>query len=209
MRPREVSYDINTAVKFDILQSNNITKDDSKKKENYDSLKSYAISNIIKKEPESYEPTYNIPLHPPKVDNSKRQYASKGKPIKFHESASIVKLDPQVLGEINSGPKPVNFLNFMAMFEDPSELNEVNIGKLLGVDAGKICELQEKVRKIMQYVNAAGNSDGKNKAVSALKNIKCDLDENLENIESVIANVENIDKIIYGAEETKVVFQMK
>ena len=209
MRPREVSYDINTAVKFDILQSNNITKDDSKKKENYDSLKSYAISNIIKKEPESYEPTYNIPLHPPKVDNTKRQYASKGKPIKFHESASIVRLDPQVLGEINSCQKPVNFLNFMAMFDDPSELNDVDIGKLLGIDLGKICELKEKVNKIMQYVNAAGNSDGKSKAVSVLKNLRCDLDENIENIDSIVANVENIDKIIYGKEETKVVFQMK
>ena len=32
MRPREVSYGINTAMKFKILQSNNITRDDTKKK---------------------------------------------------------------------------------------------------------------------------------------------------------------------------------
>ena len=207
MRPREVSYDLNTAIKFDILQSNNITKDDSKKRESYDILKSYAISNIIKKEGESYEPPHNIQFPPPKVDNTKRQYASKGKPIKFHEKATIVKLDPQVLGEINSCQKPVNFLNFMAMFNDENELSEVDIEKLLGIELEKIGTSKQKVNKIIHYVNKGGA--GKNEALSSLKNILNQLDNNIENIDNVAANVGNIDKIIYGPEETKVVFQMK
>lgn len=208
MRPREVSYDLNTAIKFDILQSNNITKDDSKKPETYESLKSYAISTIFKKEGESYEPTHNIDFKPPKIENVKRQYASKGKPVKFHEKATIVKLDPQILGEINSSQKPVNFLNFMAMFDDQSELNEVDIEKLLGLELEKIGTMKQKVNRIMQYVNQ-GSGAGKNQAMSSLNNVLSQLDNNIENIDNVAANVENIDKIIYGPEETKVVFQMK
>ena len=46
MRLRENSYGINTATKFKILQSNNITKDDSKKKENYEQLEEYAGAKI-------------------------------------------------------------------------------------------------------------------------------------------------------------------
>ena len=53
-------------------------------------------------------------------------YLSKGKPLKFHENASIVKLNQSDLGEIISSQKQVNFLTFMAIF-DESELNEIDI----------------------------------------------------------------------------------
>ena len=84
------------------MQSNNITKDDSKKKENYDQLEEYAGANLSKKEPNSTEVNHNIPMKPPKPVNGKRIYSSKGKPIKFHESASVAKLSQADLGEINS-----------------------------------------------------------------------------------------------------------
>ena len=207
MRAREVSYGINTAMKFKILQSNNITKDDSKKKENYEQLEEYASSNLYKKEGDSIEQSHNIPLHPLKPDNSKRIYLSKGKPIKFHENASIVKLNQSDLGEINSSQKQVNFINFMAMF-DESELNEIDMEQLLGINFEKFGTLKEKLGRIMEYVKSA-QGEGKNEAMGVIKDKINQIDNNLQNIDNISGNIENIDKIIYGQNETKVVFQMK
>ena len=207
MRPREVSYGINTAMKFKILQSNNITRDDTKKKENYEQLEEYATSNLIKKEADSYEPTHNIPLHPIKPDNTKRLYSLKGKPIKFHENASIAKLNQTDLGEINSSLKHVNFLTFMAMF-DENEIEAIDMEQLLGISYEKYGLLKEKLDKITDYVKKA-KGDGKNEALAVLNDKKNQIENDIKNIDNISGNIENIDKIIYGANETKVVFQMK
>ena len=207
MRPREVSYGINTAMKFKILQSNNITRDDTKKKENYEQLEEYATSNLIKKEADSYEPIHNIPLHPIKPDNTKRLYSLKGKPIKFHENASIAKLNQTDLGEINSSLKHVNFLTFMAMF-DENEIEAIDMEQLLGISYEKYGLLKEKLDKITDYVKKA-KGDGKNEALAVLTDKKNQIENDIKNIDNISGNIENIDKIIYGANETKVVFQMK
>lgn len=208
MRLRQDSYSINTAMKYKIIQQTGIPKDDSKKKENYDQLKDYASSNIFKKESTSYEPSYNIPLHPPKYEFQKKNYVSKAKPVKFHERATIARLDPMILGEINSTQKPVNFLNFMAMFDSENELDDVDIQKLLNVDYETIGALKEKVTRIMGYVNSCSDQS-KGQAISVLQEKIQQLDNNLQNIDSIASNIENIDKIIYGPEETKIVFQNK
>ena len=206
MRLRERSYGINTIKKFKILTDHNITKDPSQKKENYEQLKDIASSYFTKKEPQSIEQTYNIPLHPPKIENKKRDYSSRGKPIKFHENAFIAKLNPSDIGEINSSQRQVNFLTLMAMFEE-DELNEINIEELLGVDIQKLKEMKNKLGKIINYVD---NVDGEKKEViNMLKEKEKQIDKNIDNIKNVESNVENIDKIIYGENETKVMFQLK
>ena len=206
MRLRERSYGINTVKKFKILTDHNITKDPNQKKENYEQLEEIASSNFTKKEPQSIEPTYNIPLHPPKIENKKRDYSSRGKPIKFHENAYIAKLNPSDIGEINSSQRQVNFLNLMAMF-DESELNEINVEQLLGVDLKKFGEMKDKLEKIISYVNEAGGE--KDEALNMLMEKSRQIDKNIDNIKNVESNVENIDKIIYGENETKVIFQVK
>jgi hypothetical protein len=207
MRLRENSYGINTATKFKILQSNNITKDDSKKKENYEQLEEYAGANLTKKEPNSIEVNYNIPMKPPKPASGKRIYSSKGKPIKFHETACVAKLSQTDLGEINSSQKQVNFLTFMSMF-DENEINEIDMEQLLGISYEKFGELKEKLGRITEYVKVAQGS-GKNEALNMLKDKMNQIDKNIQNIDNISSNIENIDKIIYGSNETKVVFQMK
>ncbi len=207
MRPREISYGLNTATKFKILQANNITRDESKRKENYEQLEEYASSNLCKKEPDSNEIIHKIPLPPIKPDNSKRIYSNKGKPIKFHENASIAKLNQADLGEINSSQRQVNFLTFMAMF-DESELNGIDMEQLLGIKFEKYGTLKDKLGRIIEYVKSA-NGEGKNEALGVLKDKINQIDNNITNIDNVSNNIENIDKIIYGANETKVVFQMK
>ena len=189
------------------MQSNNITKDDSKKKENYEQLEEYAGANLSKKEPDSIEVNHNIPIKPPKPSNSKRIYSSKGKPIKFHESASVAKLNQSDLGEINSSQKQVNFLTFMSMF-DENEINEIDMEQLLGISYEKFGELKEKLGRIIEYVKVAQGS-GKNEALNMLKDKMNQIDNNIQNIDNISSNIENIDKIIYGTNETKVVFQMK
>ena len=97
-------------LKYQIIQDNKIVKDESKKNENYSTLKEYASLNITKKEPTpSTSQIHNIPFKPPKYEFQKRMYISKDKHLKFHEKASIVKLEQWVGGEINSSQKSVNF----------------------------------------------------------------------------------------------------
>ena len=206
MRLREKSYGINTMKKFKILTDHNILKDPEQKIENYEQLKDIASTYFTKKEPQSFEPTYNIPLPPIKIENKKRDYSSRGKPIKFHENSYIAKLNPSDIGEINSSQRQVNFLTLMAMF-DENEIEEMNIEELLGVDLEKLGNMKQKLNKIMNYVNNA--QGGKNDAVKILKEKSKQIDKNIENIKNVETNVENIDKIIFGENETKVIFQLK
>ena len=203
---RERSYGINTIKKFKILTDHNIPRDPEQKKDNYEQLEDIASSYFTKKEPESFEPTYNIPLHPPKVENKKRNYSSRGKPIKFHEDAFIAKLNPSDIGEINSSKKQVNFLTLMAMF-DEEEINEMNIEELLGVNLKKMGEMKQKLENIINYVNEAEGD--KDEAINMLNEKSKQINKNIDNIQNVEANIENIDKIIYGDNETKVIFQLK
>ena len=206
MRLRERSYGINTIKKFKILTDHNIPRDPEQKKDNYEQLEDIASSYFTKKEPESFEPTYNIPLRPPKVENKKRNYSSRGKPIKFHEDAFIAKLNPSDIGEINSSKKQVNFLTLMAMF-DEEEINEINVEELLGVNLKKIGEMKQKLKNIINYVNEAEGD--KDEAINMLNEKSKQIDKNIDSIQNVEANIENIDKIIYGDNETKVIFQLK
>ena len=206
MRLRERSYGINTVKKFKILLDHNITKDPSQKKENYEQLEEIASSYFTKKEPQSFEPNYNIPLHPPKIENKKRDYSSRGKPIKFHENAFIAKLNPSDIGEINSSQRQVNFLNLMAMF-DENEIEEMNIEELLGVDLEKLGYMKQKLNKIINFVNKANGE--KNDAIKILKEKSKQIDKNIEDIKDVETNVENIDKIIFGEKETKVKVRLR
>ena len=206
MRLRERSYGINTIKKFKILTDHNIPRDPEQKKDNYEQLEDIASSYFTKKEPESFEPTYNIPLRPPKVENKKRNYSSRGKPIKFHEDAFIAKLNPSDIGEINSSKKQVNFLTLMAMF-DEEEINEINVEELLGVNLKKIGEMKQKLKNIINYVNEAEGD--KDEAINMLNEKSKQIDKNIDNIQNVEANIENVDKIIFGDNETKVIFQLK
>jgi len=206
MRLREKSYGINTLRKFKILVDHNIIKDPNQKKENYEQLKDIASSYFVQKEPQSIEPTYNIPLPPVRIENKKRDYSSRGKPIKFHENSYIAKLNPSDIGEINSSQRQVNFLTLMAMF-DEDEIEEMNIEELLGVDLEKLGNMKQKLNKIINYVNKAEGE--KNDVIQMLKEKSKQIDKNIEDIKNVETNVENIDKIIFGENETKVIFQLK
>ena len=59
----------------------------------------------------------------------------------------------------------------------------------------------------ISYVN---NAEGdKEEAMAMLKDKSNQINKNIENIKNVEGNVENIDKIIFGENETKVIFQLK
>jgi len=207
MRPREVSYGLNTSMKKGIIHSNKITKNDKNMQDNYEELEEYVSTNLPKKEANSIFPTPNISLHPLPPDDSKRIYSSKDKPIKFHESAAIVPLAQSDLGQISSVKKHINFVTLMAMF-DENEIKSIDIEQLLGIKLEKFDDLNKKLDKIMGYVQDAPGP-GKNEAMSEVKDKKNQIENNIKNIESINDNVEKIDKIIYGENETKVIFQPK
>ena len=60
----------------------------------------------------------------------------------------------------------------------------------------------------MEFVKST-QGEGKNEAMTVIKDKMNQIDNNIQNIDNISSNIENIDKIIYGQNETKVVFQMK
>ena len=211
MRQREFSYDINTSIKYRIIENNNIEKDESKKKDNYSILKDYASSNFTKKEttPIFYQ-SHEIPFKPPKYEFQKRIYVSKNTHLKFNENSSIVKLEQGVKSEGSSNPIKINFINLMAMF-DEDEIKEFEIDQLLNIDLEKNKVLEEKLGNIINYVNKCNCPDSQIKEeVLNILNEKMKQLNNIENnINNIAGNIENIDSIVYGKEETKVIFQNK
>ena len=205
MRAREQSYDINTYFKYKVINSNKIEKDETKKKENYKILRNYINSNITKKELTTNDPSYTINFHPPKYEGIKRTYVTKEKPIKFHEKATISNLE---VGDINSSQKPVNFQTFMAMFDNKEEIAEVDVEKFLSIDLEKLGALKDKTTRIVDYINSYDIKEKEKEEVMKSLDDKIEQIKNTEeDIDNIISNLSSIDKIIYGAEETKVIFK--
>ena len=206
MRPREQSYDINTYSKYKIINSTKIEKDDKKKKENYQKLIDYVNSNITKKELTTNSPSHIINFHPPKYEGIKRSYVTKEKPVKFHEKATISCVEA---GDINACQKPVNFQTFMAMFDSKEEIQEVDTEKLLCIDLEKLGSLKEKTSKIIEFVNYNDdiNENDKNKALESFNDKIEEIKNTEDDINNIISNLTSIDKIVYGPEETKVIFK--
>ena len=205
MRPRESSYDINSYYKYKIVNTNKITKDESKKKENYKILIDYVNSNITNKELTTNSPSHVINFHPPKYEGIKRSYVTKEKPVKFHEKATISSIET---GDINSCQKPINFQTFMAMFDNKEEIQEVDIEKLLCIDLEKLGSLKDKTSRVIDFVNSFDvNEKEKESAMKSFEDKIDQIKDTEEDIDNIMSNLNSIDKIIYGAEETKVIFK--
>ena len=205
MRPREQSYDINTYYKYKIVNTNKINKDETKRKENYKILQDFVNSNITKKELGSNETSYTIHFPPPKYEGIKKSYVTKEKPVKFHEKATLANIDA---GDINTSQKTVNFQTFMAMFDNNEEISEVDVEKFLSVDLEKLGSLKDKAQRIIDYINSY-DIKGKEKE-EVIKSLNDKIEQikiTEDDIENIVANLNSIDKIIYGPEETKVVFK--
>ena len=207
MRQREQAFDINTYYKYKVIASQKIVKEEAKRKENYKSLIDYVTPNITKKELQTNAPSFPINFHPPEYENFSKKYANnKEKPIKFHEKAKVTNLD---IDNIEESKISIDFTTLMAMFENEEEIAEVDREKLLGIDLEKLGSLKEKASRITEYLNSYDNIDGPEK-----ENVIQSLDKKIEDIkiieddiDNVISNLTKIDKIIYGAEETKIIFQ--
>ena len=205
MRPREQSYDINTYYKYKVISTNKLDKDETKRKEHYKVLQDFINLNITKKELASNEPSYTIHFPPPKYEGLKKSYVTKEKPVKFHERATIANIDA---GDINTSQKPINFIYFMAMFDNNEEISEVDVEKFLSIDLEKLGSLKDKALRIIDYINSY-DIRGKDKE-EVLKSLNEKIEQikiTEEDIENIISNLNSIDKIIYGPEETKVVFK--
>ena len=98
----------------------------------------------------------------------------------------------------------------MAMF-DEDEISELEIDELLNIDLGKNKILKEKLGNVVRCLINCNCPDSQIKqGVLNILNEKMKQLNNIENnINNVADNIENIDTIIYGSEETKVVFQNK
>jgi len=206
MRQREQAFDINTYYKYKVVTSQKVVKDETKRKENYKSLIDYVNPNITKKEIQTNSPSYQINFRPPDYENFSKKYANnKEKPIKFHEKARVTNLD---FDDIPESKIPIDFSTLMAMFDNEEEIAEVDREKLLGIDLEKLGSLKEKASRITEYLDSYDNIEGPEK-----ENVVKNLDKKIEeikiiedDIENAISNLTKIDKIIYGPEETKIIF---
>ena len=207
MRQREPAFDINTYYKHKITVETKLIKNEANRKENYKNLIDYVGQNITKKEIPSNNPTFQINFHPPQYENISKKYNSnKGKTIKFHEKARLTNLD---FGDIPEKKIPIDFTTLMAMFNNEEEIEEVTKENLLGINLEKLGNLKDKVERITAHVNSfsGNNQKEKGKALEKLNQKYEEIKNVQDDIDNVISNISKVDKIIFGEEETKILFQ--
>ena len=205
MRPREESFDINTYYKFKVINANKIPKEDTHRKEKYKILKDFVVSNIAKKELTTNAPSFTIRFLPPKYEGIKKSYATKDKPVKFHEKATIAGVEA---GEITSSQKPIDFQTLMAMFDNAEEIREVDIEKFLCIDLEKMGSLKDKTSRIINFINSYDIPGEQKQKVIKYLDDKIDQFKNTQDdIENIVSNLSAIERILYGADETKFFFR--
>ena len=206
MRQREQAFDINTYYKYKIIKSQKIAKDETQRKENYKALIDYVGPNITKKEIQSSSFLNPINFHPPEYENIPKMYANnKEKPIKFHEKAKVSNID---FSDIQQSKIPIDFSTLMAMFENDEEIAEVDREKLLGIDLEQMGSLKDKTARIIEHLSSY-DDDGqiKEKVVEDLEKKIEEIKVIEDDIENIVCNIAKVNKIIYGAEETKIFFK--
>ena len=95
------------------------------------------------------------------------------------------------------------------MFDSKEEIQEVDTEKLLCIDLEKLGSLKEKTSKIIEFVNYNDdiNENDKNKALESFNDKIEEIKNTEDEINNIISNLSSIDKIVYGPEETKVIFK--
>ena len=203
MRQREQAFDINTYYKYNIVSAQKTVKDEEHRKENYKNLINFVGPNITNKELQLNLKDGPINFKPPEYENiSKKYYNNKDKPVKFHEKAKIVNIDA---GDIHESKVTVDFTTLMAMFDNDDEINEVDREKLLGIDLEQLGSLKDKTVRLIDHLSSFESNE------NVVQNLEKKIDEIKileDDIDNVVFNVSKVDKIIYGAEETKVFFKM-
>ena len=203
MRQREQAFDINTYYKYNIVTAQKTVKDEEHRKENYKNLINFVGPNITNKELQLNLKDGPINFKPPEYENiSKKYYNNKDKPVKFHEKAKIVNIDA---GDIHESKVTVDFTTLMAMFDNDDEINEVDREKLLGIDLEQLGSLKDKTGRLIDHLSSFESNE------NVVQNLEKKIDEIKvleDDIDNVVFNVSKVDKIIYGAEETKVFFKM-
>ena len=203
MRQREQAFDINTYYKHNIVTAQKTVKDEEHRKENYKNLINFVGPNITNKEIQLNLKDGPISFKPPEYENiSKKYYNNKDKPVKFHEKAKIVHLD---VGDIQESKVTVDFTTLMAMFDNDDEINEVDREKLLGIDLEQLGSLKDKTGRLIDHLSSFESNE------NVVQNLEKKIDEIKileDDIDNVVFNISKVDKIIYGAEETKVFFKM-
>jgi len=211
MRPREQAFDINTYYKYKVVTDLKTVKSEEKeqKKENYRNLIEHIGANLTKKEIQSNIKPIPISFAPPEYQNISKKYTNtKEKPIKFHEKARISNgLD---VGDIAEKQIPIDFTTLMAMFDNDDEINEVDREKLLAIDLEQMGSLKDKAERLIEYLNSFSDNDSeKDNVIQKLEKKIENIKEIEDDIENIISNITKVDKIIYGPEETKVMFNLE
>ena len=203
MRQREQSLDINTYYKYNAVTAQKTVKDEGQKESNEKNLMNFITPNITNKELQLNLKDGPINFKPPEYENiSKKYYNNKDKPVKFHEKAKIVNIDA---GDIHESKVTVDFTTLMAMFDNDDEINEVDREKLLGIDLEQLGSLKDKTGRLIDHLSSFESNE------NVVQNLEKKIDEIKileDDIDNVVFNVSKVDKIIYGAEETKVFFKM-
>ena len=202
MRQREQTFDINTYYKYKAITAQKVAKDDGQREENYKKLTNFIGPNITNKELQLNSKDGPISFKPPEYENfSKKYYNNKDKPVKFHEKAKLVNID---VGDITESKVSVDFTTLLAMFDNDDEINEVDREKLLGIDLEQMGSLKDKVGRLIEHLSSFENSEDVvkilDKKIEEIKNLE-------EDIDNIVFNISKVDKIIYGPEETKVIFK--
>ena len=82
------------------------------------------------------------------------------------------------------------------------------IEKLLNIDLEKLGFLKDKTSRIIEYINSYDlDEKEKDEVIKSLDDKIQNIKNTEEDIENIVSNINAIDKIIFGAEETKIIFK--
>ena len=94
------------------------------------------------------------------------------------------------------------------MFDNKEEIQEVDLEKLLCIDLEKLGSLKDKTNRVIDFVNSFDvNEKEKETAMKSFEDKIEQIKGTEEDIDNIVSNLNSIDKIIYGPEETKVIFK--
>jgi hypothetical protein len=214
MRSRAPAFIINTKTKRNIVTETNSSISGHQDESTLNMFNKINEKNIF---PcpilnEGRAPVINLPV--PEFTYAKKTYNSNSDVyLKIHPKAIMPVKDDKQMKKFaeNEVQNEVNFVTFMAMFDNENEISEVDIEQLLGIDMEKLGALKEKLENIIRYLKSLDlDSNGEKYKKDLINKLNVKIQEirgNEENIKNVMCNVDKITKIKYGNKITKISFK--
>ena len=131
----------------------------------------------------------------------------------FHDKAQIFNsLNKKYVGDIEQYSQYVDFQNFLSVFKNEEEIDQLEIQDLLNIDFERIGELKERAT---DFIEASSNlmENNREPGHEELLVFFCeklnDLKRNELNTQLFVNNIDKVDNFVFESNKTHVYFNLK